>query len=316
MNIAVAGNQWITEYLLNSLVRSGCRPSLILNIPPERSSNISGYVDLQTFGDRHGIDVYRPAAYHLKTDTDERALASREIDTLLVFGWQRLIPEWLIVQCRRGVYGVHGGPEKPPRCRGRAVFNWAILLGYSRFYMYLFRITPEVDAGKIVELTEFDITPYDDSLSIYHKNCVVSTRMFINNLPAILNGTVQLINQPGGTPTYLPKRSRESGGICWDDRAIKIANLIRAIAPPYPGAFTILGDMEVNIYQAHLFDTKIIYPNKPGMVVDVFPNGDFVVMTGDYPLYVRTYACADPSALISGAVFQRTSGVQLPEPNV
>jgi UDP-4-amino-4-deoxy-L-arabinose formyltransferase/UDP-glucuronic acid dehydrogenase (UDP-4-keto-hexauronic acid decarboxylating) len=312
--VAVAGNQWITEYLLRAMIAAGHKPGLILNMAPERSKNISGYVDLGGLAEEHGIEIYRPKTYALKSEEDRAALGERSIEALFVYGWQRLIPEWLIERARYGVYGVHGGPEKPPRCRGRAVFNWAILLGYTHFYLYLFQITPEVDAGSIVELVEFDILPQDDVLTLYHKNCVVSTRMFIRHLPAILKGEIQPVPQPDEEPTHLPKRAPENGGIYWDQPARRIENLIRAVAPPYPGAFTFLGEMEVKIHRGHLFDTRIPYEAEPGMIVDRFPNGDFLVMAKDYPLYVRDYTCETPALLQAGAIFQLHSGEQPPDP--
>jgi methionyl-tRNA formyltransferase len=314
--IAVAGNQWITEYLLERMIEQGFHPALLLNVRPEKSAAISGYRDLSGFAERHGIELYRPELYTLKSDGDRAALLGMEIDALLVFGWQRLIPDWLIEHCQRGVYGVHGGPKPPPRCRGRAVFNWTILLGYTNFYLYLFRITPEVDAGGIIEITEFDVTPFDDVLTLYHKNCVVSTRMMLKHLPSILKGEVEWIEQSGDEPTYLPKRTPEQGGIYWDATAERISNLIRAVAPPYPGAFTALDGSEVRITTAHVFDTKISYEAAAGTILDVFPNGDFIVMTGDYPLYVRGYECDDKSLIAAGKVFELHSGSQPPDPEV
>lgn len=314
--LAIAGNQWITQYLLEQIIESGWRPSLILNMPPERASSISGYVDLEPIARRHEIEVYRPASYSLKKSADRKALAERQIDALFVFGWQRLIPSWLIDRCGQGVYGVHGGPEKPPRCRGRAVFNWALLLGYEKFYLYLFQITPEVDAGPILGMSEFDITPHDDVLTLYHKNCIVSARMFLQYLPAILEGRASGQSQPEDGATYLPKRTPENGGIYWDKPAEEIANLIRAVAPPYPGAFTRLDDMQVRIHGAHVFDTKIHFQAEAGTVLDVFPNRDFLVMTADHPLYVRKYECDDPDRIVRGKGLAVRSGEQPPAPIV
>lgn len=312
--VAVAGNQWITKYLVEALVKAGRRPSLLINNAPDAAGRISGYVDLGDCAVEHGIDVYRPRKYSLKTAADRAALCNRPIDVLLVFGWQRLIPDWLIAHTRCGAYGVHGGPEKPPRCRGRAVFNWALLLGCERFYMYLFRLTPEVDDGDILDLVEFRITPHDDVLTLYHKNCVISTRMFLRQLPRILAGESQAVPQSNGEATYLPKRTPEQGGIAWDQPAGRIENLVRAVAPPYPGAFTFLGEKRCRIDRAHVFDPEIVYDDPPGTIVDVFPNGDFVVTTADEPLYVRGYSVEDNAPIAAGQRFRERSGEQPPDP--
>ena len=252
--IAVAGSQWITEYLLRALLAEDIAPELLISIGPEHAEKISGYVDLAPLAAAHGLELYRPADFSLDTGPDREVLLARPFDVLLVFGWQRLVPGWLLDHCARGAFGVHGGPEKPPRCRGQAIFNWALILGARRFYMYLFKLAPEADSGEIVELTEFEITPHDDVRSLYHKNCVVSTRMILRNLPAILAGTVALELQPTTGATYLPGRRPEQGGIAWDDSAERIANLVRALAPPYPGAFTLLDGVRLVVIRAHVFD--------------------------------------------------------------
>lgn len=315
--IAVAGSQWISGYLVRALAGEGFAPDLIINLDPAQAKDVSGYEDLAALAAEIGAKLYRPDNYGLKTPADEDRLGRERIDVLLVFGWQRLIPDWLIKQSRLGVYGVHGGPEQPPRCRGRAVFNWALILGYDRFYMYLFEITPGVDEGEILELSEMDINPWDDSLSLYHKNCVLSSRMFCRHLPRVLDGQVEKRKQPPGPPTFLPKRTPDNSGIDWSQPAARITNLVRAVAPPYPAAFSAMAGMRVDIVRAHTFDTKISYGARaPGEILDVFPNGDFVVQAGDHPIYVREHHCSDPPRIRVGAHFDRTSGVQVADPVV
>lgn len=308
--IAVAGNQWITRYLVTQMAGTDMPPDLLINLGREHADGISGYDDL---GDL-GIEIYRPTSYTLEDDQDRRGLLSRPIDVLLVFGWQRLIPTWLLEHARRGAYGVHGGPEPPPRCRGQAVFNWAILLGYDRFYMYLFRLTPKADDGQIVELRLFDILPEDDIRSVYNKNCVTSSQMFIRHLPAISEGTVELRDQPSGQPTVAPRRRPEHGGIDWTQGAARIANLVRAVASPYPGAFADIAGERVTIDRAHVFDTQIDFEHQPGTVVAVFPDGHFVVATGKHALYVREWRAPDPALIEVGGQFALRSGEQPPEP--
>ena len=314
VNIAVAGNQWITQYLIESMIDFGFKPKLIINVHPESSNNISGYIDLRGLCNEYKIEIYHPEKYSLKSKVDEVNLKEK-VDLLYVFGWQRLIPEWFIKSCKKGVYGVHGGPLKPPRCRGRAVFNWAVILGYHRFYMYFFSITIAADEGDIAQIVEFDINSDDDILTLYHKNCIVSSRMFIEALPKILNGSLKLAKQPGGQTSFLPKRSPQNGGINWEHSAKRVTNLIRALTKPYPGAFSFINGVCIHFFRSHIFDTKIQFDNiHPGEIIEVFPNGDFIVATGDLPLYVREYDVDKEFKLKKGQKFDLVSGEQLQDP--
>ena len=76
----------------------------------------------------------------------------------------------------------------------------------------------------------------------------------------------------------------------------------------------ILEEMQITIYKAHVFDTKISYKNQVGEVLDRFPNEDFIVMTDDHPLYVRDFACENRDKILKGSRFNIESGVQLSDP--
>src|SRR5439155_24487443 len=94
--------------------------------------------------------------------------------------------------------------------------------------------------------------------------------------------------------TYLPKRTPEMGGVFWGWPAVRIENLVRAVAPPYPGAFTTLDGEELKILRAHVLDQMILFEAEPGTILDRFPNGDLLVMAGDAALYIREYSFPSP----------------------
>lgn len=320
MKIALAGNQWVSKYLLDYLLEQGHKVELIINISPRLKNSISGYFSFADYCREHQTDLYEPTTYSLSSEQDKLHLKSYEIDVLLVFGWQRLIPEWLIKHTKIAVLGVHGGPEKPPRCRGRAVFNWALIMGFKKFYMYCFQITPEVDSGDILELKAFNISEHDDIKTIYNKNCAVSSRMFSNVLNKISAGTLQPVPQSQEGATYLPGRRPENGGIDWSWSAERIYNFVRAQSKPYPMAFTSLHcGAVVRINRCYPFDECIPYRGTPGEIVDCFEDGDFVVTCGDgESVYVCDYEIVSlhPNKISKGDCFDQISGTGLAWPDI
>ena len=317
IKIGVAGNQWITEYLINKLTINDLKPHFILNMDETWSKKISGYTNLEKKLIDKNIFIYRPKQYNLNSIEDKEFLLKQNLDILLVFGWQRLIPEWFIESFKYGAWGVHGGPEKPPRCRGQAVFNWSLILGYKKFYMYLFEISPGVDEGKIAEITNFDILDSDDILTLYHKNCIVSSKMFIDNIPKIIEGSVKLLKQPTDQKaTYLPKRKPENGGINWNWSSERLVNFVRALAPPYPGAFSIINNTQIFIFKLQIFDKKLNFNYPAGTIIEVFPNKDLLVSTKDNPVYIREWESDQNFNIKNGMRFDIISGIALDDPEV
>jgi methionyl-tRNA formyltransferase len=57
-------------------------------------------------------------------------------------------------------------------------------------------------------------------------------------LPALLEGKAQATKQDLSQGAYFGGRKAEDGVINWSQSALDIHNLVRAVAPPYPGAMT------------------------------------------------------------------------------
>jgi methionyl-tRNA formyltransferase len=57
-------------------------------------------------------------------------------------------------------------------------------------------------------------------------------------LPGLIEGTAQLREQDLAQGSYFGGRKPEDGRIAWTRPAAEIHNLVRGVAPPYPGAFS------------------------------------------------------------------------------
>ena len=68
----------------------------------------------------------------------------------------------------------------PPRCRGRAVFNWSIILNFQKMTAYAMELKPGVDDGDIF-IKKISISQQDDINSLYLKNAIVSSEFFLRS---------------------------------------------------------------------------------------------------------------------------------------
>ncbi|HKY02755.1 MAG TPA: formyltransferase family protein, partial [Burkholderiales bacterium] len=136
---------------------------------------------------------------------------------------------------RRGAFNMHG--SLLPKYRGRVPVNWAVLHGESETGATLHEMTAKPDAGRIVDQETVSILPDDTAKQVFDKVTNAAATVLNRSLPALLAGTAMLVEQDAGQATYFGGRKPEDGRIDWQQSAAQIHNLVRAVAPPYPGAF-------------------------------------------------------------------------------
>jgi methionyl-tRNA formyltransferase len=125
-----------------------------------------------------------------------------------------------------------------PHYRGRVPVNWAVLHGERETGATLHVMTPKPDAGDIVAQEAVPILPDDTAVEVFRKVTVAAEVALNRCLPALLAGTAIHIKQDLARGSYFGRRTARDGAIDWRRGARAAHNLIRAVAPPYPGAYT------------------------------------------------------------------------------
>jgi len=164
------------------------------------------------------------------------AVALTRPDLIFSFYYRALIPTQVLELAARGAFNMHG--SLLPKYRGRAPVNWAILNGESETGATLHEMTAKPDAGPIVDRSQVPILPDDTALQVYDKVTVAAEQVLWRSLPAIVAGTAPRWLNDTARGSYFGARTPEDGRIDWSRPAEQVHNLIRALAPPYPGAFT------------------------------------------------------------------------------
>ena len=169
-------------------------------------------------------------------------------DMLFSFYYRHMLPASILEVAP--AYNMHG--SLLPQFRGRAPVNWAVLHGATETGATLHEMTVKPDAGAIVAQTAVPILPDDTAFEVFGKVTVAAEQTLWGVLPALLDGTAP--RQPndlrqGG---YFGGRKPEDGRIDWKLPAQQVYNLHRAVAPPYPGAFTEVNNVVYIIETARL----------------------------------------------------------------
>ena len=192
----------------------------------------------------HGLEVATPA--NPNTDKFRARIAAARPDFLFSFYYRELLGAELLALAPRGAYNMHGS------CRSPAVVpvDWAGLHGESRTGASLHAMTARPDAGAIVASREVPILPDDTAIEVFRKVCVAAELTLDGALPGLLAGTAVLQPQDPAQASYFGRRTRADGAIDWRLGVSAVHNLVRAVAPPYPGAYAQAGGLALRVLRS------------------------------------------------------------------
>ena len=182
----------------------------------------------------HDIEVCMPEDPNAP-DCLERIRAARP-DFLFSFYYRLMLGAQLLSLPTRGAYNMHG--SLLPKYRGRVPVNWAVLHGETQTGATLHAMSIKPDAGDIVDREAVPILPDDTALEVFRKVTVAAEVALYRALPALIAGTARHTPQDLSAGSYFGRRSARDGAIDWRAGSRAAYNLIRAVAPPYPGAYT------------------------------------------------------------------------------
>lgn len=171
-------------------------------------------------------------------------------DFLFSFYYRHLLSAAMLETAPKGALNMHG--SLLPRYRGRAPVNWAILQGERETGATLHYMTAKPDAGDIVGSQAVPILADDDAREVMAKVCVAAETVLCNALPALVRGQAARQPQDLTKGSYFGARRPEDGRIDWRRDNVTVHNLVRALAPPYPGAFSTLGGRRVTFHSTRV----------------------------------------------------------------
>jgi len=280
--VAVFGCKQTTAFMIDAL-REHIEIHVVVTIAQDLAAKneVADYVDLTSFLAERGIPAYVAKSYGLKDAVDRETIRSLKIDVAFVIGWQRLIPPEILAEFSIGAFGMHGSADGLPRGRGRSPMNWALIEGRDRFETNLFRYDAGIDSGAVADTVVFSILPSDTAETLHFKNALAMKRLILRNLDALIDGSASLEAQRDDVPTFYPKREPGDSIIDWRNDIAEIDRFIRAVAPPFNGAFSFVDGKKVTIDRAAIFELDGVdfghSDAVPGTIVEIFPNGKWLV---------------------------------------
>jgi methionyl-tRNA formyltransferase len=161
---------------------------------------------------------------------------------------------------RRGALNMHG--SLLPKYRGRAPIHWAIIHGESMTGASLHYMVEKPDAGELVDQEAVPISENDTALDVSIKVAAAAQEVLRRSLPQLIAGTAASRPLDLAAGSYFGRRRPEDGRIHWGQSARVIHDLVRAVAPPFPGAFTEVNGCRLGVLETRMDTQPLKYPDK------------------------------------------------------
>jgi methionyl-tRNA formyltransferase len=178
-------------------------------------------------------------------------------DFLFSFYYRYLLKAPWLDMPRRGALNMHG--SLLPTYRGRAPVHWAIIHGEAATGASLHYMLEKPDAGALVDQQSVPILENDTALDVSFKVAEAAQQVLRRSLPKLIAGTADACALDLARGSYFGRRRPEDGRIDWQRGARVIHNLVRAVAPPFPGAFTEVNGCRLAVLETRVDDQPVRY---------------------------------------------------------
>jgi len=233
---------------LETLVRAGFPIRLVVT-QPDRPSGRGLAVALSPVK-QSALTLKLPIAQPetIKNNDEFRAqLAALEPDAIIVVGYGRMVPQWMLDLPRFGNINLHA--SLLPKYRGAAPIQWAIARGESVTGVTTMRIDAGLDTGDILLQKEIPIEPSDTLEAVAPRLAAVGADLIIETLRGLDAREIKPRAQNHEQATLAPILKKEDGRIDFLRTAQEIRNRLRGFQP-WPGAFTSFRGKNLNVWEA------------------------------------------------------------------
>lgn len=233
---------------LDALVEAGFHVPLVVTQPDKprgRGLDLSAS-PVKKRAAEIGLPVAQPEK--IKNNEDLRSqLVELHPDAIIVVGYGRIIPKWMIDLPALGNLNVHA--SLLPKYRGAAPIQWAIANGDTVTGVTTMRIDAGLDTGDILLQRELPISRQDTAETLAAPLASLGANLLVETLKGLQDGTVIPRPQDDANSSLAPILKREDGQIDFSRSAVDIFNRLRGFQP-WPGAFTSFRGKNLQVWSA------------------------------------------------------------------
>jgi methionyl-tRNA formyltransferase len=255
LNLVFAGTPRFAVSTLDRLIDAGFPVRLVVTQPDRPSGRgmelTASPVKLRA--QQLGLPITQPEK--IKENHELRAqLAAIRPDAIVVVGYGRIIPPWMIDLPPLGNLNLHA--SLLPKYRGAAPVQWAIARGETVTGVTTMRINAGLDAGDILLQEPVSIAPEETAESLAPRLAGIGAELMIKTLHGLKAGTIHRRPQDHTQATLAPTLKKEDGRIDFTRSAREIFNRLRGFQP-WPGAFTSFRGKNLHLWEAKPIERSI-----------------------------------------------------------
>ena len=172
-------------------------------------------------------------------------------EAIVVVGYGRIIPPWMLALPPLGNINVHG--SLLPKYRGAAPIQWAIASGETATGVTTMLLNEGLDTGDILMQRQMPIAPDDTAVTLDPRLAKLGADLLIDTLRGLEKGTLHSVRQNHSQATLAPILKKEDGLIDFNRLAVEVSNRLRGFQP-WPGAYTKFRNRNLKITMARPAD--------------------------------------------------------------
>jgi len=206
---------------------------------------------------RCALDLRLPVAQPESIKNNEEfhgRLSALNPDAIVVVGYGRLLPQWMIDLPRLGNINLHA--SLLPKYRGAAPIQWAVARGESVTGVTTMRINAGLDTGDILLQQEIAIAPEVTAETLSRRLAEVGADLMVETLQKLGTGTIKPRPQDHSQATLAPILHKEDGRIDFQRTAQETFNRLRGFQP-WPGAFTSFRNKNLHVWSSRPVEVKL-----------------------------------------------------------
>lgn len=265
LNIVFFGTPEFSNIVLQKLIDSGYKPSLVITAPDKPVGRKQKIVasPVKNLAAKYDIPILQPKKLNSEfakklqtTRLDEPARSPRlriveagrarraTYNLFIVAAYGKIIPANILKIPKYGAVNVH--PSLLPLYRGPSPIQAAILSEDEKIGVTIIKMDEKMDHGPILAYRESPISNQNTYESLGNKLFKIGAELLIDILPKYVGGKIKPKKQNHKKATYTKIIKKEDGHINWSHDAAYIERQLRAFTP-WPGIYTFYNNKRLKI---------------------------------------------------------------------